>query len=275
MKEMPIGVIVSLQSILDHGSEELDGLDMRVCQITCWDVDLYTQENAARVREALGGRIDIACLWAGWPPPAMWNFYEGPLTLGLVPATYRPQRIEALVRGAEFAALIGTDDVTTHVGFVPENPSSTEYREVVVAVREVAQRCWDLGLHFNFETGQETPTTLMRTIEDVGLQNLGINLDPANLLMYGKANPTDAVDIYGELIRGVHVKDGRYPTNGHDLGEETPVGQGLVDLTAILRKLDALDYSGALIIEREISGPQQKRDILKARDHLRQIMFRG
>ena len=80
------------------------------------------------------------------------------------------------------------------------------------------------GPVLNFETGQETPITLLRTIQDIGLDNLGINLDPANLLMYGR-QPQDAVDMYGDYIRGVHVKDGLYPTDGHRLGSETPVGK--------------------------------------------------
>lgn len=77
-------------------------------------------------------------------------------------------------------------------------------------------------MYFNFETGQETPITLLLTIQDIGLDNLGINLDPANLLMYGKGNPQDAVYMYGDYIRGVHIKDELYPTDGRRLGKETP-----------------------------------------------------
>ncbi|NLD45330.1 MAG: sugar phosphate isomerase/epimerase, partial [Chloroflexi bacterium] len=132
--------------------------------------------------------------------------------------------------------------------------------------------CRDRGLFLNFETGQETPTTLMRTIEDLGLDNLGINLDPANLLMYGKGNPMDAVDIYQGAVRGVHVKDGRYPTDGRHLGVETPVGEGLVDFPVLVRRLRSYGYSGAWIIEREISGPRQTEDIRRAKAFLEEIL---
>jgi len=275
MDEMPIGVIVSLESVLSRGVEEMAELGLGVCQLNCWKPELYTPENAARVDEALRGKVMISSLWAGWPPPAAWNFLDGPLTLGLVPAAYRAPRVDALKRGADFAKWLGLTDVTTHVGFIPENPATTEYREVVIAIREVARYCQQLGLYFNFETGQETPITLMRTIEDVGLDNLGINLDPANLLLYGKANPMDAVDIYRGLVRGVHVKDGLYPTNGRELGHETPVGEGLVDFPVLLRKLASYGFRGPLIIEREISGPQQKADILKAKEFLDEIIRNG
>jgi sugar phosphate isomerase/epimerase len=272
MEPLPIGVIVSLESVLTRGMGELRELGLAVCQLSCWDPALYTVENAARVMSALEEEITISSLWAGWPPPAAWNFIDGPLTLGLVPREYRAVRIEALKRGADFAKMLGLSDVTTHVGFIPENPATTEYREVVIAVREVAQYCRRLGLYFDFETGQETPITLLRIIEDVGLDNLGINLDPANLLLYGKANPVDAMWIYKERVRGVHVKDGLYPTNPRELGQETPLGEGLVNFPSLLQTLAHYGYRGPLIIEREISGPQQKVDILKARDLLLEFM---
>jgi len=272
MERLPLGVIISLDSILRDGIAELEHLGLRTCQLSAWNAAQYTPENAARVREAMGDRVTISCLWAGWPPPAVWDFVDGPLTLGLVPAAYRAARVEGLKRGADFARMLGVADVTTHVGFIPENPSTTEYREVVIAIREVAQYCKNLGQHFNFETGQETPITLLRTIDDVGTGNLGVNLDPANLLLYGKANPVDAMDIYQGLVRGVHVKDGFYPTNGRALGREVPVGQGLVNFPALLAKLNRYGYRGPLTIEREISGPQQHKDILMAIEFLNKLM---
>ena len=267
-----IGVIIPMARLLEEGADGLRRLGLRTCQLNNWKPAMATRENAARVRDVLGNDISIASLWAGWPPPAVWDFIDGPATLGLVPAAYRAERIVALKAGADLAHWLGLADVTTHVGFIPENPSTTEYRDVVVAIREVARYCRDLGLYFNFETGQETPITLMRTIEDVGLDNLGVNLDPANLLMYGKANPMDAVDIYRERVRGVHVKDGRYPTDGRRLGVETPVGEGLVDFPDLVRRLRKHGYDGAWIIEREISGPRQIEDIRRAREYLLSIL---
>ena len=81
---------------------------------------------------------------------------------------------------------------------------------------------------------------------------MGINLDPANLVLYGKGNPVDALDVFGSHVRGVHIKDGSYPTNGRNLGQEKPVGQGAVDFPALLSKLKDLGYSGALCIECEL-----------------------
>jgi sugar phosphate isomerase/epimerase len=128
----------------------------------------------------------------------------------------------------------------------------------------VAKRCKDLGLHFCFETGQETPVTLLRTMTDIGTGNLGINLDPANLLMYGKANPIDALDILGPYVKGVHAKDGEYPTTPGELGVEKPLGQGRVNFPVLVPKLKSFGYTGPLTIEREISGDQQIKDIRHA-----------
>jgi len=101
-------------------------------------------------------------------------------------------------------------------------------------------------------------------IEDLGGEHLGINLDPANLLMYGKANPVDALDVFGQYVMGVHAKDGEYPTNGRELGVEKPLGEGRVGFPELIAKLKALGYTGALTIEREISGPKQVEDIKRA-----------
>ena len=189
---------------------------------------------------------------------------EGPVTIGLVPERYRPERVEALKRGADFAAKVGVSSITTHVGFIPESPNNPLYPGLVDALREVVDHCAERGLAFCFETGQETPTTLLRVIEDLGGKHLGINLDPANLLMYGKANPVDALDVFGQYVMGVHAKDGEYPTNGRQLGIEKPLGEGRVNFPVLVPKLKSLGYTGALTIEREISGPRQIVDIKRA-----------
>jgi sugar phosphate isomerase/epimerase len=172
--------------------------------------------------------------------------------------------VAALKAGADFAQWVGVDTVTTHVGFIPENPGNPLYPGLLDALREVVDHCAARDLTFCFETGQETPTTLLRVIEDLGGENLGINLDPANLLMYGKANPVDALDAIGAYVRGVHAKDGEYPTNGRHLGVEKPLGEGRVNFPVLVPKLKSLGYSGALTIEREISGPRQIADIKRA-----------
>ena len=154
------------------------------------------------------------------------------------------------------------------MGFIPEDPNTQTYLDTIAAVRTVALRCAENGQYFLFETGQETPVTLLRAITDVGLDNLGINLDPANLILYGKANPVDALGIIGKYVRDVHAKDGCYPTDGRTLGQETALGEGQVNFPALIQGLIALGYDGSITIEREISGEQQIADICKAKELL-------
>ena len=102
--------------------------------------------------------------------------------------------------------------------------------------------------------------------------NLFINLDPANLIQYGKANPIDALDVIGDYVRGVHAKDGFYPTNGRELGREVKVGEGKVNFPVFLRELNARGYDGSLTIEREISGEQQLIDIRETQTYLQKLI---
>ena len=140
------------------------------------------------------------------------------------------------------------------------------------ALKVLAGHCKVNGQHFLFETGQETPTTLLRAIEDIGTGNLGINLDPANLILYGKANPVDALDVIGKYVMDIHAKDGLYPTNGRQLGVETPLGEGKVNFPALVARLKELGYDGTFTIEREISGEQQKKDIISAKAILESLI---
>ncbi|MDF2671549.1 MAG: sgaU [Paenibacillus sp.] len=258
---MKIGVLNTLTNDGDCFDKVRDfGLD--VCQLVSWDHNQATEsiaDNVLRYSRAAG--VQISAVWAGLPPPQIWDFKEGPGTLGIVPTAYRAERVNILRRFADFASRIGAPAVITHCGFIPENMSDPEYPAVVDTIREVAAYCSQLGIEFWLETGQETPVVLLRTIERVGMANVGINLDPANLIMYGKGNPVDALDLIGPYVRDVHVKDGLYPTNGDHLGFEVQVGQGKVNFPVFLARLKEIGFRGELIIEREIGGEEQTRDI--------------
>lgn len=269
MTKLKLGVIVNLTETPEEDLIKVKELELPTCQIACWDSTLLIPNYARKLKNASSSTgIKVTTIWAGWPGPAIWDFYGGPLTLGLVPAAYRAMRIEALKKASDFANEVGVPSITTHAGYIPENPNDPTYPELIVAVREIAGYCQQNGQYFCFETGQETPTTLQRAIMDVGTNNIGVNLDPANLIMYGKANPIDALDILGRYVKGVHAKDGEYPTDGRKLGLEKPLGEGRVNYPLFIKKLKQCGYQGALTIEREIHGEQQKIDIQFARDQL-------
>lgn len=262
---MKLGVIISLSDTIEKDLDHVRQFGLSTCQLNCWNQAYFTPEWAERAKNAAKERgVEITALWCGWEGPAVWDLVDGPLTLGLVPVTYRYARSKNLMAGADFAAWLGVRDMVTHVGFIPENPNDAEYPGVVSVLRTIVRHCKKRGINFLFETGEATPVTMLRVIEDLGMDNVGLNLDPANLILYGKGNPVDALDVFGAYVKGVHAKDGLYPTNGRMLGKEMPLGAGKVNFPRLIARLKELGYDGALTIEREISGPEQERDIRSA-----------
>ncbi|MCH2115711.1 MAG: sugar phosphate isomerase/epimerase [Pirellulales bacterium] len=273
-RELKLGLMVTLSEHVLAELEKVARLGLETCQMQCWAPHILTAdlaEQAVQAQERTG--VQVSSFWAGHSGANVWNFAEGPQTIGLVPLDTRTGRIEELKRGADFASAIGAPSITTHVGFIPENSADKAYPPLVDAIRQVASYCAELGLGFDFETGQETPVTLLRTIHSVGTGNLGVNLDPANLILYGKANPVDALEVLGPYVRGVHAKDGLYPTDGDSLGREVPLGEGLVDFPLLIGRLKGrFHYRNPVTIEREIEGQQQIADIRRAVELLEPLL---
>ena len=253
--------------------ERLRDAGCECCQVNVWDTTLHTDEVAEKVTAAAKQYdIEISTLWAGWSGPAAWNFIDGPSTLGIVPEAFRMKRMEELLSGAEFAKKLGVTRVATHAGFLPENMSDPRYRDVLAALRYLAAAFKRMDINFLFETGQETPITLLRFIEEIGLDNVGINMDTANLILYGKGNSADAITVFGKYVMDTHIKDGLYPTGGKALGTEVKVGDGMANIPEVIKRLKAVGYTGNYIIEREISGDQQIKDIKETVAFLKAIL---
>ena len=272
---MKIGTMLYFNSLeeMEKSFIKLRAFGFASCQLCSWEPEKWTDENADGIR-ALAEKhgIEISSFWCGWEGPKVWDFYEGQRTLGLVPPEYREMRVKNLCDGADFAKKIGVTDVATHMGFIPECPFDPNFEPLCDAIRTVAQHLKRNGQYLLFETGQETPVTMLRCFEQVGMDNLGVNLDTANLILYGKANPVDALDVFGRYVRNLHAKDGFYPVNGHNLGEEVRLGDGKVDFCGLFRKLKELGYDSYVTIEREISGEQQDEDIRHAKVYLETII---
>ena len=270
-----IGVLIVMRQDTDVSLEmkKVRDIGCECCQITIWDTSLHTDAKAKEITAAAEKYgIEISTLWSGWSGPSEWNFTGGPMVLGIVPPAYRMKRTEEILMGADFAVKIGAPRLATHVGFLPENIHDSNYYPVLAALRYIVSECKKRGLSFLFETGQETPVALLRVIEELGGDNVGINMDTANLILYGKANSADAVTVFGKYVMDTHIKDGFYPTNGKSLGREVKVGEGLANVPEVVKRLKAVGYSGNYIIEREISGEQQIKDIKETLEYLRSIL---
>src|SRR5437763_12394139 len=269
-KPLRLGLIIGIGKDPDASMAKVRDLGLPTSQVF---VDEFEMELVGKLRASLDKhKIEATSLVVGGPGKEVWDFYQGPLTIGLVPRETREARIAHIKKASDFAKQCGIEAVQTHCGFIPENPNETVYKETVTAMREVAAYCKRNGQHFRYETGQETPITLVRAIQDVGLDNQGVNFDLANLILYGKANPVDAIELLGPYVQGIHAKDGLFPTNSKELGKEVPIGKGKVDFPRIITRLKEIKYSGAVTIEREISGPQQLADVQEAKAYLEKLI---
>ena len=275
LKPMAVGLLVSPFGAPEKVFERVREMGFSNCFLS---LDGYigggfTKDLAEGFRNLLARNELIAtAVEVVGPAPLKWNFLEGPSTIGLVPEKTRAARIDALRQASDFARMIGVNQVQTHCGFIPEDPADPKYPGTVDAIRAVAQHCRGNAQYFLMETGQETPTTMSRMIRDVAMPNLAVGLDTANLILYGKANPVDAVDILGPHVRSVHAKDGMWPSDPSNLGEEVLIGKGLVDFKQVFEKLHKQGYTGAITIERETSGPQQIADVKAEKLYLEDVL---
>lgn len=245
-------------------------------QIAMWRMEHLNAEHAQQTK-ALLARYGLVCteLWCGWTKPAYWDFRNGPSSLGLVPGEYRFLRLQDLFKGAAYARELGVTDVITHLGFIPQDPTDANYVGLIHALRHLTTELKKYGQFFSFETGQETPLVVRRCIEDVGADNIGVNYDPGNLLIYGNGNPVDGLDLLGDYVRSVHAKDATYPTSGYEQGIETVMGEGQVDMKALIEKLKKHGFARVMSIEHErknISVEQKEAEILHAKRYLEALL---
>jgi L-ribulose-5-phosphate 3-epimerase len=264
---------VSNGETVDTVVKRVHELGLRVCQI---GFDNLSIEVIAPLRAALTEyEVKVNAISEHNPGPRVFDFYQGPLTIGIIPAATRAVRIQALKLAADVASHVGIPAIHTHCGFIPEDPNDPIYPQAVAAVKEVASYCKQRNLMLLCETGQETPITLVRLIEDVNLGNVFVNLDVANLILYGKGNPVDAMDVFGDRVRGIHAKDGRFPTDSRNLGLETAIGAGKVDFQGLFSQLKKANYSGAIMIEREVGSEEERRhDVLRSIKFLQDLIIR-
>ncbi len=262
-KPLRLGLIIAIGKDPDEAMARVRQLGLPTCQVYVED---FRPELAGKLRQALNKhRIEATSLVVGGPGKEEWDFYRGPVTIGIVPRETRAARMAHIKNASEFAKQCGIAAVQTHCGFIPENPNDPLYSETVAALRELVAYCQHHGQNF-------PPITLVRAMRDVGLENQGVNFDLANLILYGKGNPVDAMEILGPYVQGIHAKDGMWPTNPRELGQEVSIGKGRVDFPKIIDQLRKLDYRGAITIEREISGARQLQDVREAKAYLEKLI---
>jgi sugar phosphate isomerase/epimerase len=270
MQQWPIGVFASVDAGLGVHLDVARDLGIPTVQLHAPRRESRNKQAAEafleRCREA---GITVTCVFSGFEGESYADIATTAHTVGLVPEESRAARAAEFKQIADFAKLLGVDALGMHVGFVPEDRSGASYRGLLDTTRDLLDYVAASGQRLHLETGQETAEHLLHFIEDVQRDNLFINFDPANMILYGTGDPIAALKQVGHLVRSVHCKDAKWAApgkRGEAWGQEVALGDGDVGMETYLRTLKELGYTGPLTIEREIAHDRerQKADIGQA-----------
>ena len=186
-------------------------------------------------------------------------------TGGIAPDETWDRNLENIRATVEIATALGLKLVTFHAGFVPHDPADPDFAKMVGRLKTVAEIFAAADISVGLETGQETAAGLATLLGELRQSNVVVNFDPANMLLYGKGDPIEAVRVLAPWIRQVHVKDANQSAVPGTWGEEVAVGDGQVDWHAFFATLAEIHFTGDIVIERE-AGDQRVADIRTARE---------
>ena len=186
-------------------------------------------------------------------------------TGGIAPDATWDENLENIHATVEIATQLGLKLVTFHAGFVPHDPADPDFAKMVDRLKTVAEIFAAADISVGLETGQETAAGLAALLETLQQPNVIVNFDPANMLLYGKDDPIEAVRVLAPWIQQVHVKDANASATPGTWGEEVAVGNGQVDWSAFFATLAEIHFTGDIVIERE-AGEQRIADIRAARE---------
>ncbi len=257
MEKWPLGVFASIDAGLGVQLSVARDLGVHTIQLHAPAKASRTPERAREFQERLKEfGLTITAVFGGFEGESYADIPTVSRTVGLVPPETRAARTQEMKEIADFARLLNVDVVGLHLGFVPHDSAAPLYKDVLAVTRDLCDHCKRNGQSVHLETGQETADALLQFIQDVQRDNLFINFDPANMILYGTGNPIEALEKVGKYVRSVHCKDGRWAARpGLEWGTEMPLGEGDVGMESYLRTLDKVGYRGPLTVEREI--PQE------------------
>ena len=262
MEKWPIGVFTSIDAGLGVKLEVAHDVGVPTIQLHAPAKETRTKPSAeaflARLKQF---GITLTAVFGGFQGESYADIPTVAKTVGLVPPETRAARTKELKEIADFAKLLGCPVVALHLGFVPHDTKDPLYGETLAVTREVCDHCKMNGQNLHLETGQETADALLAFIRDVGRDNLFVNFDPANMILYGTGEPIAALKKIGKYVKSVHCKDGKWAKNpGQEWGQEVPLGQGDVGIENYLRTLAEVGYTGPLTIEREIPQEPERQN---------------
>jgi sugar phosphate isomerase/epimerase len=191
-------------------------------------------------------------------------------TGGIVPDGTWPETWKNIQADAELAQKMGLPLVTFHAGFLPHEERDPAFSKLLGRLRQIADLFASKQIQVGLETGQETADTMAAFLKKLDRANVGVNFDPANMILYDKGDPVAALRTLGPWVKQCHMKDAVRTKTPGTWGEEVRLGTGQVDWRGFFRALDAAGFKGNLNIERE-AGSQRVADIRAAREYLEKL----
>lgn len=269
MEKWPIGVFTSIDAGLGVKFEVAQELGVPTVQLHTPHKQSRTPEQAkAFLKRCDEAGITVTAMFGGFEGESYADIPTVKRTIGLVPLETRAERLAEIKEIADFASgEMGIKVIGMHLGFIPEEKNDPQFDDVRAITQEVCDHLKKNSQALHLETGQESSAGLLQFIEAVGRDNLFVNFDPANMILYGSGEPIAALKHVGRYVRSVHCKDAKWAANpGQEWGQEVPLGEGDVGMENYLRTLDEIGYIGPLTIERETpeNPEQQKADIGQA-----------
>ncbi len=273
MEELGIGVFTSVGAGLGASLDAVKELGLDNVQLHTPPPEARSPERTAELKQQFeDAGIAITVVFCGFEGESYESIPIVKESVGLVPPETREARLEETLEISDWTKAMGCDALGMHIGFIPEDRDDPLRRELVEVTRKVCDHCAGNGQRFHLETGQESAEGLLELIEDVGRDNLAVNFDPANMILYGTGEPIPALTKIAPHVKSVHCKDGKWSDQpGVTWGVETPLGEGDVNIPVFINTLKEIGYKGPLTIEREVGGEQQKRDIAMAVKLLRSL----
>ena len=268
MQNWPVGVFTSIDAGLGVDLSVAKEIGIPTVQIHAPHKGNRTAKHAEEILVRLAEfGITVTAVFGGFQGESYADIPTVVKTVGLVPAQTRAQRLAEMKEISDFSKMLGCNVIALHLGFVPHDTESALYQDVLAVTKDLCQYASANGQALHLETGQETAEALNQFIDDVGHDNLFVNFDPANMILYGTGEPIDALRALGQRVKSCHFKDATWSdTPGKTWGAQVPLGQGDVDIQKYMDTLKEIGYQGPLTIEREIpeQPERQKQEIGQA-----------
>ncbi len=273
--KLEIGVITSLEPSPDEAFTRVRKLGVRTVQVT-YPESLDNDIGVAMIKAALDKHgIDLASTICRFDGESYVDTASVRATVGLSPVATRAERLDHVTQVAAFGERLGVKRIQAPLGFVPTDPRSAAYQDLLATARALCHIAAKYRQEFAIETGITPPALLRRFINEVRRPNIHVTLDPANLIIYDNGKPSEAIDALLPFIDSVNCRDAKRPGTPGQLGLEVPLGEGEADVANCLEKIVALCFRGQVTVARLAAGIDSDPAILAAKALVESVLHKS